>query len=103
MRHEIRVSCQRASKGTFDTSNSAPWERIVVRSYLSAFFIFVTCSAPGHGMAPAYGQNAGAKTFSTEQLDQMLAPIALYPDELLANVLMASTYPLDVVRSRAVA
>ena len=31
------------------------------------------------------------------QLDQLLAPIALYPDELLANILAASTYPLEVV------
>jgi hypothetical protein len=37
--------------------------------------------------------------FKTEELDQMLAPIALYPDELLANILMASTYPLDVVQA----
>lgn len=35
--------------------------------------------------------------FSQEQLDQMLAPIALYPDSLLAQILMAATYPLEVV------
>ena len=29
--------------------------------------------------------------FSSQQLDQMLAPIALYPDSLLAQTLMAST------------
>ncbi|MGV8918864.1 MAG: DUF3300 domain-containing protein [Pseudomonas sp.] len=34
--------------------------------------------------------------FSQEQLDQMLAPIALYPDPLLAQVLMASTYPGEI-------
>lgn len=33
------------------------------------------------------------------QLDQLVAPIALYPDPLLAQVLMASTYPLDVVEA----
>ncbi len=37
------------------------------------------------------------KSFSQQELDQLLAPIALYPDELLAQILMASTYPLDVV------
>ena len=36
------------------------------------------------------------KTFKQEQLDQILAPIALYPDSLLSQVLMASTYPVDV-------
>ncbi|MGE8154161.1 DUF3300 domain-containing protein [Pseudomonas vancouverensis] len=34
--------------------------------------------------------------FNQEQLDQMLAPIALYPDPLLAQVLMAATYPGEV-------
>jgi hypothetical protein len=34
--------------------------------------------------------------FSRQQLDQMLAPVALYPDALLAQVLMASSYPGDV-------
>jgi hypothetical protein len=36
---------------------------------------------------------------SQEQLDALLAPIALYPDELLSQVLMASTYPLDIVEA----
>ena len=39
---------------------------------------------------PAVAQDG---KFSKQQLDQMLAPIALYPDDLLTNVLMASTYP----------
>jgi Protein of unknown function (DUF3300) len=33
------------------------------------------------------------------ELDQLVAPIALYPDALLAQVLMASTYPLEVVQA----
>jgi hypothetical protein len=37
------------------------------------------------------------KKFKQEELDQMLAPIALYPDSLLAQILMAATYPLEVV------
>jgi len=40
---------------------------------------------------------APTATFSTEELTQMLAPIALYPDTLLAQIFMASTYPLEVV------
>lgn len=35
--------------------------------------------------------------YRQEELDQMLAPIALYPDALLIQVLMAATYPLEVV------
>jgi hypothetical protein len=37
--------------------------------------------------------------YSRDQLSQMLAPIALYPDDLLSQVLMASTYPLEVVEA----
>lgn len=35
--------------------------------------------------------------FTQQELDQMLAPIALYPDALLSQILMASTYPAEVV------
>jgi hypothetical protein len=37
--------------------------------------------------------------FTQAELDQMLAPIALYPDSLLAQILMAATYPLEVVQA----
>ena len=39
------------------------------------------------------------QSFSQAQLDQMLAPIALYPDSLLAQILLASTYPSQVVEA----
>jgi hypothetical protein len=41
------------------------------------------------------------KVFNNEQLDQMMAPIALYPDSLLAQVLMASTYPVQIKEAAA--
>lgn len=37
------------------------------------------------------------RKFSAEELEKLLAPIALYPDTVLAQVLAASTYPSDVV------
>lgn len=40
-----------------------------------------------------------AELLKPEQLEALAAPIALYPDELLANVLAASTYPLEVVQA----
>jgi hypothetical protein len=56
-------------------------------------------SAPAHAQTvptpAATGQNA--PVFKTEELDQIVAPIALYPDDLLAQVLMASSYPLEIV------
>lgn len=41
----------------------------------------------------------GNVEFSQAELDQMLAPIALYPDALLSQVLIASTYPLEVIQA----
>lgn len=49
---------------------------------------------PGPGPAPP-----PAAAFAPGQLDQMLAPIALYPDGLLGQILMAAGYPLDVVQA----
>ena len=40
-----------------------------------------------------------SKLFKQEELDQMLAPVALYPDDLLSQILMASTYPLEIVQA----
>jgi len=37
--------------------------------------------------------------YSQQELDQLLAPIALYPDALLSQILMAATYPLEVVQA----
>ena len=53
----------------------------------------------------ARAQEAGASPASAqaaipqEKLDSLLAPVALYPDDLLAQTLMAATYPLDVVEA----
>jgi hypothetical protein len=49
--------------------------------------------------APGAASQAPVRTFSQQELDQLLAPIALYPDALVAQVLMASTYPLQVVEA----
>jgi hypothetical protein len=48
----------------------------------------------------SYSQQAPSpNVFRAEDLDQMLAPIALYPDSLLTQILMASTYPLEIVQA----
>ena len=36
---------------------------------------------------------------TADELQQLLAPIALYPDSLLTQMLMASTYPLEIVQA----
>jgi hypothetical protein len=45
-----------------------------------------------HAQAPAQ-----PPAFKPEEIEQLVAPIALYPDPLIAQILMASTYPLEVV------
>lgn len=47
--------------------------------------------------APAQPQ--GQQTYGKDQLEQLVAPIALYPDSLVAQILMASTYPIEVVEA----
>jgi len=50
--------------------------------------------------APAGARYADSRpAFRQQELDQMLAPIALYPDALLSQILMAATYPLEVVQA----
>ena len=46
---------------------------------------------------PASAQDK--QPFKPEELDQMLAPIALYPDSLLSQIMMAASYPLEVVEA----
>src|SRR6185295_4830479 len=48
---------------------------------------------------PAPPPAADQPAFKQEELEQMLAPIALYPDSLISQVLMASTYPIEVVEA----
>jgi|HubBroStandDraft_1064217.scaffolds.fasta_scaffold00118_21 hypothetical protein len=65
---------------------------------------------PMLGLAPVAGfaqittpsglqEAPAAPLYTVGQLDQMLAPIALYPDALLTQILMASTYPIQVVEA----
>ncbi|MET0232089.1 MAG: DUF3300 domain-containing protein [Rhodanobacteraceae bacterium] len=70
-----------------------------------AFALWATCAcaqgaggAPAAATAPAPAQDAAQpsqKLYTSQQLDQMLAPVALYPDSLLSQLLMATTYPGD--------
>jgi hypothetical protein len=58
----------------------------------------VVAQTPPETQTPSVAPAAtAARVFKQEELEQLLAPIALYSDPLLAQVLMASTYPLEVV------
>jgi hypothetical protein len=64
---------------------------LVLAATLSATTAFAQQSAPLPQQQPA------AQPLSAQQLDQLVAPIALYPDNLLGQILTASTYPLETV------
>ena len=63
-----------------------------------ALFIATLLFLPLETMAQE-GGGAPPPKLSKGELAQLLAPIALYPDELIAQILMASTYPLEVVQA----
>ena len=68
-------------------------------SYWMIWLLVLLLAAPPWAMAQGTEENQKSKAFKQEQLDQMLAPIALYPDDLLTQILMASTYPLEIVQA----
>jgi hypothetical protein len=51
--------------------------------------------------APVEATQASAQgpTLTPDQINSLVAPIALYPDELVSQILVASTYPLEIVQA----
>jgi hypothetical protein len=73
---------------------------MILRSIWSIGLTFVILATGLHAQpAPSPSAAPTARLLQPAELDQLVAPIALYPDPLLAEVLMASTYPLDVVQA----
>ncbi|BEU24748.1 MULTISPECIES: DUF3300 domain-containing protein [Paraburkholderia] len=56
-------------------------------------------AAPASVPLPASAPESQAQQFPPEELEALVAPIALYPDSLLSQILMASTYPLEIVHA----
>jgi len=67
---------------------------VVACTVLAAAAAFPLPAQAQSGTAPS--PPAGSN-FSPTQLEQIVAPVALYPDSLLMQILMASTYPLEIV------
>ena len=66
---------------------------------LSAVLVAFALLAAIGGDSWSQAEPPAAPTLSPQQIDQLVAPIALYPDNLVAQVFAASTYPLDVVQA----
>ena len=68
---------------------------IILASPVAAFAQGTSTAPPKSAAQPPSDESL----LKPEQLDALVAPIALYPDALLANLLAASTYPLEVVQA----
>ncbi len=64
--------------------------------YWTAWLLVLLLAAPPWVIAQ---ETQESQPFKQEELDQMLAPVALYPDDLLTQLLIASTYPLEIVQA----
>lgn len=73
----------------------------ILSSGTAAVVVAIAMLAPGTiGVIPASAQTY-MPAATTAELDALLAPIALYPDPLLAQILMAATYPAEVAQAAA--
>ena len=68
---------------------------VLIIPFLLSFIVL----QPLQAQASESGYAEPLENYSREELAQMLAPIALYPDTLLSQILMASTYPIEVIEA----
>jgi hypothetical protein len=75
-------------------------QRMLATALLALLPFAAMAQSPPDQQAPAQQASAPQQQLLTgPQLDALVAPIALYPDALLSEILMASTYPLEVVEA----
>jgi hypothetical protein len=77
-----------------------PSRRVIVIAWAAALLVqaySLAYSQQDQTLAPA-AANEAAPPIPADQLNSLVAPIALYPDPLLAQTLAASTYPLEVIQ-----
>jgi Protein of unknown function (DUF3300) len=69
---------------------------MTTRLIAATVMLFVACAPPQDQIAAQAAQAPAASPLPTGTLDQLLAPIALYPDQLLAQMLMSATDPAKI-------
>ena len=80
------------------------WIGVPCRSLMAILCVIVLTPgdtlvyAQQQGSPPATSSGGQAARITADELDSLVAPVALYPDPLLAQVLAASTYPLEIVK-----
>jgi len=65
---------------------------------IAAVIVHMSGAAFVRAQEPAAATEEASARIPQDQLDSLVAPIALYPDPLLAQVLVASTYPLEIIQ-----
>ena len=76
------------------------WKKRVIcitGAWLVAVLALASTAAGAQATQSTQTTQTTQTTFKPEEIEALVAPIALYPDSLLSQVLMASTYPLEVV------
>lgn len=91
----VRNNC--GCSGGADKGENMSSARMIMASM--ALLVIAMLGIPGGLSAQDFGAQGQPEKFSREELTQMLAPLALYPDSLIAQILMASTYPLEIVEA----
>src|SRR5215475_12663887 len=81
----------------YKKTRNLPALAVLIVALLGAGF---NASAQPPATPPAGTAPASTPLLTIEQLRDLVAPIALYPDQLLSQVLVASTYPLEVVEAQ---
>src|SRR5215472_13996923 len=67
--------------------------------YSALVFVGLLLAQKSYVLAQQPSPSTNQNQLTPDQLDSLVAPIALYPDPILSQMLVASTYPLEVVEA----
>jgi hypothetical protein len=73
------------------------WATLVFSAIVGCFPLIAATGAWADDQGPVAAPQASADAMTADKLDELLAPIALYPDPLLAQIFAASAYPQEVM------
>src|SRR3981189_2610512 len=95
----MRTRCSKISTGECAMKMKLSGQALIV--FLCSLLVQFTAQASSNGPGGQSGEQSPTHTLiqSPQELQQLVAPIALYPDALVAQVLAASTYPTEIVEA----
>lgn len=99
LQYKLHECPERETDGSRIKNRSAMKAAGFVMRGIIAFLIITMLAIPSGLPAQDINHQQHFDKFNNKELAQMLASIALYPDSLIADILMASTYPIEVVEA----